>query len=744
MNRSLHLSLISTFAAAAVSAATQTLPFTDQFDYADGNLYTVAAGVWDAAGSSGGEFAVTDATALTAPAGFTTASGKGLKWTPSGTARRNLMQFTSVTSGDVYASFLINVVTAPGGSRLFAYMDNITSSTSNPQLGIFLNGTTLGIGKKASAPTVTTNLSAGTHLVVVRYRFLEENDQVDLWVDPSMTDYGADDVPVSLGSATGASDPANLTYFAINATSGSGPTIHLDELRIGTSWAQVTPAAGGPVIPPVVTNLTVTQTLLTPSGLVLRGTGGTASGTFDVVSATNLSTSLGNWLTLASHQFDGLGNFDCTNPVSPSDTIRFYSLRVGGTNAPPPPVPGAPGFATQPQNLTVAEGQTAVFSVIVTGSPPPDIQWFYSTGTPVAGATLSTLTLTNIQFANAGSYLLTASNASGVVTSTVATLTVTSSNVSNYEMLGFATLNGGTTGGAGGATVTVTSASELEAAMNQKTQLVIQIQGTISFGTLDCKPNKTIIGLGTNATLTGNLKLTHTTNIIVRNITFRDCKDDAITIQEGNRVWVDHCTFIDCGDGELDITHASEWVTVSWCRFFYTNPGNNHRFVNLIGHSDNNAAEDVGHLHITFHNNWWGDLCDQRMPSVRYGRVHLFNNYYNTPGNLYAVRSRLYAECFVENNHFENVRNPWEIYITPAGGPLGKIRALNNNVSYPDTTFGVTWSGTVTNSDKTINLMSAGTDTVFTPPYSYPLPPVSAIPTIVMENAGAGRGPFAP
>jgi hypothetical protein len=29
-------------------------------------------------------------------------------------------------------------------------------------------------------------------------------------------------------------------------------------------------------------------------------------------------------------------------------------------------------------------------------------------------------------------------------------------------------------------------------------------------------------------------------------------------------VWIDHCTFHDCGDGSVDITHASDNFTLSW------------------------------------------------------------------------------------------------------------------------------------------------------------------------------------
>jgi pectate lyase len=721
-----------------VQAAVQSLPFTDHFGYSDGNLFSVASGVWDAGGSAGSEFTVTNGAALAAPSGFAAASGKGVKWQPSSTARRNLVQFTSVSSGEVYASFLINVQSI-SSSRVVAYFENTTSSTTSPQLGVFVDNGLIGIGKKATSPGFTTSLTSGPHLIVVRYSFVAGDDQADLWVDPTNTTYGAAVAPAFLGSTTGSSDPAAIQYFAINATSGSGPSLFIDEVRISTNWADVTPSNGAPLPPPPITNLTVTAAFQAPGGIVLRGVGGSPTGLYEVVSSTDLSINISNWVVFATNLFDVAGNFDCTNPASGLN--QFYSIHAGITNSVPPPPPGAPVIFNQPQSLMILAGQTGVFSVISTGSPPLSYQWYFNTNSPLANATNATLTV-----ANAGVYSVVVSDPAASVTSDFATLIVSAQT--NYDMVGFATLDGGTTGGGNAATTTVSNATDFETALNNSSPMVILISGTISFGTLDTKPNKTIIGLGSNAKISGNLKLTHTSNIIVRNITFDTAPDDLVTVQNSQHIWIDHCTFIDAGDGELDITHASEWVTVSWCKFYYTS-NSGHNFVNLIGHDDDNAAEDTGHLHITWHHNWWSELCIERMPRARFGKIHHFSNYFNASiagvvTNHYCARAAIGSELFIENNFYENVRTPWEVYITPAGGPDGKILATNNNIGFLDTSYGVAWASTTTNADHTIDLMVPGTNTVFTPPYSYPLEPIADVPTIIIDNAGPGKGPFAP
>jgi len=234
----------------------------------------------------------------------------------------------------------------------------------------------------------------------------------------------------------------------------------------------------------------------------------------------------------------------------------------------------------------------------------------------------------------------------------------------------------------------------------------------------------------------------------VRNITFDTAPDDLITVQNSQHIWMDHCTFIDAGDGELDITHASDWVTVSWCKFYYTS-NSGHNFVNLIGHDDQNATEDTGHLRVTWHHNWWSTLCIERMPRVRFGQVHSYDNYFNASinnvvTNHYVARAAIGSQLFFENNFFEKVRTPWEVYITAAGGPDGKILATNNNISFLDTSYGVTWANTTTNSDGTIDVIVPDTNTVFMPPYTYGLDSALAVPDIVTNNAGAGKGPFAP
>jgi pectate lyase len=138
--------------------------------------------------------------------------------------------------------------------------------------------------------------------------------------------------------------------------------------------------------------------------------------------------------------------------------------------------------------------------------------------------------------------------------------------------------------------------------------------------------------------------------VIVRNLTFRDWDDDAVNVAESQRVWVDHNTFTNGYDGAVDVKRGSDFVTVSWNRV------HGHDNSMLLGHSDGNASQDVGHLRVTYHHNWF-DGSDTRHPRVRFGNpVHVFNNLY--AGNEYGVASTMGAGVLVEGNHSAPERRP--------------------------------------------------------------------------------------
>ncbi|MEI7732130.1 MAG: immunoglobulin domain-containing protein [Verrucomicrobiota bacterium] len=82
-----------------------------------------------------------------------------------------------------------------------------------------------------------------------------------------------------------------------------------------------------------------------------------------------------------------------------------------------------PSFSSQPTNQTVIAGNNVTFSVTAVGDQPLFYQW-YGLGSLLTQATNATLALSNVQPAQAGSYYVVITNASGSVTSSVATLMI--------------------------------------------------------------------------------------------------------------------------------------------------------------------------------------------------------------------------------------------------------------------------------------------------------------------------------
>ena len=291
--------------------------------------------------------------------------------------------------------------------------------------------------------------------------------------------------------------------------------------------------------------------------------------------------------------------------------------------------------------------------------------------------------------------------------------------------------HGTTTGGAGGPTVTVSTPAAFLAAIVQPGPLIIQVSGAITLpgsrdGMHDVTSDKTIVGLGSTGALVGgglNIGLpvdddlttppadaVH--NVIIRNLRLTGATDDLINVQMfSHHVWIDHNDFSDGDDGALDIKRGSDLVTVSWNRF------HDHDKTLLLGHDDDNGAQDAGRLRTTYHHNYF-DGSDQRNPRVRFAPVvHVYNNYYRD--NSYGVASTNNAGLFVEGNYFFSVNNPGRVDFS---GPLGRMVQRDNILV--DCNHAIEVRGTVTD-PRTF--------------YAYTADSASAVPTIGPAGAGTGK-----
>ncbi|MEO3752482.1 right-handed parallel beta-helix repeat-containing protein [Streptomyces sp. B6B3] len=277
-----------------------------------------------------------------------------------------------------------------------------------------------------------------------------------------------------------------------------------------------------------------------------------------------------------------------------------------------------------------------------------------------------------------------------------------------------------TTGGAGGDVVQVSSASEFEELVNSDGALQIEVTGTIQLDDMvRVGSDKTIVGSGTSGVISGGgLNIRQVDNVIVQNLTFTGAGDDAINVDESTNVWIDHNDISNASDGATDIKHGADNVTVSWNHYHDQDKNS------LVGHSDDNASEDSGRLHVSYHHNWF-DGTGQRNPRVRFGNpVHVYNNYYLNVGNAdvgsgegYGVASTQDAGVLVEGNFFEDTIDPFH---------LGEGSSSEGSLVARDNEFVNSGEG-----------QQGGS--VSDPSYAYTLDPAADIPGIVTAGAGVGN-----
>jgi pectate lyase len=314
--------------------------------------------------------------------------------------------------------------------------------------------------------------------------------------------------------------------------------------------------------------------------------------------------------------------------------------------------------------------------------------------------------------------------------------------------------------------------------------------------------NTSIIGIGSTARIVnGNLNIGPSAaapveNIVVRNIGFEDAFDlfpqwdptdsttgrwnsayDLISVQYARRVWIDHNSFSDAArtddrypsvwnetvngvdyrgsdfkvqhhDGAVDVTRNGDLVTVS------NNFLANHDKTFLIGGTDTASltAENPTALRVTYNDNYFLNLR-QRLPRVRYGQVHVFNNVYvgSTADPAYPFLIGFTVgqsgKIYAENNVFQ-VTGATVTLLANASVSAARTagcRQIGYSEEQCQSTFYA--AGTILNGnavDVQASLLarsSAVTPTRWNPAsaYAYVSKPTAGLAQSVLASAGAGK-----
>ncbi|WP_460546561.1 pectate lyase family protein, partial [Glycomyces halotolerans] len=278
----------------------------------------------------------------------------------------------------------------------------------------------------------------------------------------------------------------------------------------------------------------------------------------------------------------------------------------------------------------------------------------------------------------------------------------------SHGATGFASQNGGTTGGAGGQTVRASTGTEIHAALcnraSTSTPIIIEVEGTINHGNtskvsgdscdtdddrIELKriSNITIIGVGGGAVFDQlGIHIRESSNIVIRNVTVRNVKKsgsptsnggDAIGMEAGVRnVWVDHVTLEASGgedegfDGLFDLKNDTRYVTLSYSILRNSGRGG------LIGSS----SGDTSNGFVTFHHNRYENI-DSRTPLLRAGVAHAYNNHFVGISKS-GINSRVGARVQVDHNYFQDSKDVLGTFYTDDMGYWEVTGNIYDNVTW--------------------------------------------------------------
>lgn len=374
----------------SAQAQVTNIPVYEPFAYAENeNLGATALSAtnWSYGNSASSSSARIQAVANLAYPGMpgdANATPRGLRSNAAG-KNRGMVFGNPVTNVTLYASFFLNLQTnaTTTADRLFFVMSSsISGTTPAVNAGVWLDPSgRLKISKNSSstpAAGTTYSLSTNTtYLVVLRYKVNtggSSDDEVDLWLNPGPLGNNSN-IPAPTLVTTNNSDAATQNGIAYMAATGTPvPLFYLDEIRVSTNWADVTP-----------TN-SIASGVYTVSG----GGSGCAGDSFNI----NLSGSDSgiDYLLYTNGVASGLSVSGTGAPIafSSQSTTAVYTVLATNTasgavnwmsGSAAISVLTPPTITSQPAPVLAATNSTAVYSVSAEGSGL-NYRW-YRNGAPV-------------------------------------------------------------------------------------------------------------------------------------------------------------------------------------------------------------------------------------------------------------------------------------------------------------------------------------------------------------------------
>jgi len=424
------------------------LPWFDSMDYPVGNITTNAGSLW--VRHSGGS-----ADALVVDYAGSPAALAGHRYEVNQARADDIHRLFSpdtngVSSGAVYASFIVSITNLPGnsGGTYFAHFMDVNSNTipmfrgriyaivppnpypyTNAAPGTFRFGVANAAGDFSGGSggpiaVVPVDLALNTDYQVVLKCDID-NATATLWVNPS----SETDSAVSSGLAFDTGPYTNaLAAFAFRQSQGEG-VLEIRNVAVGQAFADVmTNIAIAPVIglqPGTVTNFSAN-----PAYLEVAASGMGLSYQW-IKDGTPVPGATSQLLLFDSLKASDTGSYHCTvsNSAGSIDSQAAY-VSVNAT-------PTMPTFTLEPQPTTNSVGESFTLTAAATGTGPLNYQWKRNgvnvvDGTSTlpgdtsvtSGAQSPILKITSVSTNQAGAYTVEVTGAAGNATSLPAQVTI--------------------------------------------------------------------------------------------------------------------------------------------------------------------------------------------------------------------------------------------------------------------------------------------------------------------------------
>jgi hypothetical protein len=236
-------------ATVAICAAISATAYS-QFQQYDGFAYTTNTtlagnGTWSNVNTGTAPIIVADSLTVS---GLQAPTGNKVSW-DAGNIQEAINLFGATnTTGATFFSFAFQLTSLPTATTYsFGLAQNTTTYGATVWLRADGSGFNVGVNKGTTATNAvyapgTLSLNT-TYFLVGSYEFVagSANDIASLWINPDSSTFDTLPSPsATITSTNSGGDISGISGFLLRGANGS-PAGLMDELRIGTDWADVTP-----------------------------------------------------------------------------------------------------------------------------------------------------------------------------------------------------------------------------------------------------------------------------------------------------------------------------------------------------------------------------------------------------------------------------------------------------------------------------------------------------------------------